>query len=364
MLMKRFILFFIIIFTSLSYTTGTSYRSYSLINSPINNTTPEGVTISTNNNQNSITINVAGDCTLGNPDSSDFKNSFIDVFEKQNNDYSYFFKNVNAIFAQDDLSIVNLETTLTTATGKMVKPFIFKGYPAFTNILREGNIEVVNISNNHIHDYLKKGFTDTINNLKNSKIGFFGEGYKYSKKIKGIKIGLLGYRAWVNDGYLKRVIKRDIESLKKDGHDLVIVSFHWGVENTNSLNDIQKTLGKYSVDNGADLVFGHHPHVIQGIEKYKNKYIVYSLGNFSFGGSRYTRDKDTFIFREKFGIINGKLSKLNTASVIPCSISSQKSINNFQPTPLYGKDKSRVILRLNNYSKYLNTHINSEGILN
>jgi poly-gamma-glutamate capsule biosynthesis protein CapA/YwtB (metallophosphatase superfamily) len=370
MIIKRFVSFLIIFFICFICVPGSIYRGdseiklYSNIISLRNTTSSQGITLPKVLNENYITIDVAGDCTLGNPDSLDFRGSFIDVFEKQNNDYSYFFKNVKSIFSQDDLSIVNLETTLTEAADKMDKPFIFKGYPSFTNILKEGSIEVVNISNNHIHDYLQKGFMDTIHNLKNSNIGFFGEGYKYSKEIKGIKIGILGYRAWVNDGYLKREIKKDIRSLKNDGNDLVIVSFHWGDENQNNLNDIQKALGKYAVDNGADLVFGHHPHVIQGIEKYKGKYIVYSLGNFSFGGSRNTRDKDTFIFQEKFGITDGKLNKINKASVFPCSISSQDKRNNFQPTPLSGIDKDRVIIRLNNYSKYFNTQINKEGILN
>ena len=370
MIIKRFTLFLIIFFICFICVNGSNYKGepnvkpYSNINKLKISTSSSSIEIPIMHDQSFITINMAGDCTLGNPDSLDFRGSFIDTFQKQNNDYSYFFKNVKSIFTGDDLSIVNLETTLTKAIGKMVKPFIFKGYPSFTNILKEGNIEVVNISNNHIHDYLQKGFMDTVNNLKNSNIGFFGEGYKYSKEIKGIKIGILGYRAWVNDGYLKKIIKRDIMSLKKAGNELIIVSFHWGDENKHSLNDIQKALGKYAVDNGAALVFGHHPHVIQGIEKYKGKYIVYSLGNFSFGGSRNTRDKDTFIFQEKFGITSGKLNNTNISSVIPCSISSQKIGNNFQPTPLSGTDKNRVITRLNNYSKYLNTHINSEGILN
>jgi poly-gamma-glutamate capsule biosynthesis protein CapA/YwtB (metallophosphatase superfamily) len=315
------------------------------------------------NDKNSILISAAGDCTLGNDAVSKFSGSFIDVFNKNHEDYSYFFKNVKSIFEKDDITIVNLETTLTTATAKLEKEFRFKGDPAYTNILIDGKIDAVNIANNHIHDYLQKGFDDTVKALKDSKLGFFGEGYRYSKVIKNIKIGMLGYRVWDNSKYLKYIIKRDIQKLKKEGNQLVILSFHWGEEGKNYPIAIQEEMGKFAIDNGADLILGTHPHVMESIENYKGKYIVYSLGNFTFGGSKNPTDKDTFIFQQRFGITNGKLNLNNPANVIPCSISSVSYKNNYEPTPLSGKDWERVISRLNTYSSGFKVKIGKDGSL-
>lgn len=311
----------------------------------------------------SILVSAVGDCTLGNNDIHDYKNSFINVFYDNNKDYNYFFNNVKHIFNNDDLSIVNLETTLTNAQLKMNKQFTFKGSPEFTKILKAGGIEAVNISNNHIHDYLTKGFVDTVNNLKKSDIGYFGEGYLYTKTIKGIKLGLAGYRGWTFSDFLKGQIKRDINTLKKQQVKLIIISFHWGVESMSYPNVIQQNLAKYAIDCGADLVLGHHPHVIEGIELYRGKYIVYSMGNFCYGGSRYVSDKDTFVFQQNFTFSNIKLNRDTYANIIPCSISSIKARNNFQPTILEGNDKLRVINRMNTYSKDFGITISDDGFI-
>lgn len=170
--------------------------------------------------------------------------------------------------------------------------------------------------------------------------------------------------AWDNSKYLKNIIKNDIKALRKQGNSLIIVSFHWGEEMKAYPTDIQKDIGRFAIDNGASLVLGTHPHIIGSIEKYKGKYIVYSLGNFSFGGSKYPSDKDTFIFQEKFGITMGKLNQINTASVISCSISSIKTKNDFQPTPLKGTAKEHVLFRLNTYSKDFNSSVDLNGVLN
>lgn len=298
-----------------------------------------------------ITITATGDCTLGTDESFAYTGSFMDEFEKQNKDYGYFFKNVKDIFSNDDLTIVNLETTLTTATKKADKQFRFKGLPEFTEIIKAGDIEAVNIANNHTMDYLEKGYNDTVENLKAAGIGFFGNNHIYTTTIKGIKIGLLGYKGFSNGNDIKNQIKTDIENLKKDNCQLVIVSFHWGIERDNYPNSVQKDLSRFAIDNGADLVLGHHPHVIQGIEQYNGKYIVYSLGNFCFGGNRNPSDKDTFIFQQTFEFKNGKMTDNDDINIIPCSISSVNSRNNYQPTPVHDEEAERILKRIEEYSK-------------
>lgn len=301
-----------------------------------------------------ITISFAGDCTFG--DYVDAEGTTFNwQFENVDQDYSFFFKNVAHIFKQDDLTLVNLETTLTNATeDRKDRKFRFKGNPSYVNILTSSGIEAVNISNNHIHDYGKKGFNETIQTLTQAGIYFSGEDYSSIYETKGKKIGMLGYRGWTH--YIKPSIKQDIAKLKAQNTDLIIVSFHWGTEKENYPNDLQKDLAKFSIDNGADIIIGHHPHTLQGIEIYKQKPIVYSLGNFSFGGHKNPSDRDTMIYQAIVQFQkdeNGNTTKKIKNNIIPALISSEKERNNYQPTIANAKDKKRILKRLQEYSEAL-----------
>lgn len=298
-----------------------------------------------------ITISAAGDCTLGSDDSFGTIGTFNAEFINQNGNYGYFFGGVKSVFEQDDLTIVNLETTFTTSDQKAEKTFRFKGDPSYVNILKEGSVEAVNIANNHIYDYLDKGYYDTLKHLGEAGIGYFGLGNKYIADVKGIKIGLLGYNGWDESESFKQQLRGDIQNLREES-SLVIVSFHWGNENEYYPNSTQKNLARYAVDYGADLILGHHPHVIQGIEKYKNKYIVYSLGNFCFGGNNNPSDKDTFIFQQTFTFQNGLLAEASDKNIIPCSISSVSHRNDYRPTILSGEEKDRVMNKINSLSVF------------
>ena len=296
-----------------------------------------------------ISVSAVGDVTIGTDETFGYSGSFVQEVDRHKGDLSYFVKDLTPIFSEDDLTIANLETTLTLSTQKATKKFRFKGDPSYVQILQLANIETVNIANNHIHDYLNKGFQDTINTLKKANVGYCG--YKSSdiKTINGIKIGLLGFEGWDYSG--KQEIGEAITKVRSQT-DLVIVSFHWGVERANYPTEIQKNLAHYAIDQGADLILGHHPHVVQGIENYKGKYIVYSLGNFLFGGNRNPSDKDTFVFQQTFRFTDQKELLADTEmNVIPFSISSTKSRNNYQPTKLEGKEKVRVLERIRKYSK-------------
>ena len=300
-----------------------------------------------------IVLSFAGDCTLGRNETSAMENSFTDVFNRQGGRYGYFFENVANIFFNDDLTVVNLEGPLTTGTARADKEFAFKGSPEYVNILKEGGIDAVNLVNNHINDYGERGIKDTLTALGGAGIGYFGAGSGYIAEIKGIKIGLLGYKGWVSGSEIKKIIAGDINSLKKKGANIVITNFHWGDERANYPNLIQKDLGRYAIDAGADLVIGHHPHVLQGIEKYKGKYIVYSLANFCFGGNRNPADKDTFIFQHSLTFAykdSGYVLKRADAIIYPCLVSSVKGINDYKPTLASGNDWERIRKRLIEYS--------------
>lgn len=296
-----------------------------------------------------ITISAVGDCTIGYDMDFGYDGSYNDVIDR--NGLNYPFKNVLDFFKNDDITVANLETTFTNSEQRAVKEFKFKGKPEYVNILKEASVEAVNIANNHIYDYLDEGYNDTIENLNKAGIGFFGQGNKYIKEVKGIKIGFLGYTGWNSSKSVKDKIFADIQELKKQCR-IVVVAFHWGIERTNYPNSDQEDLGRFSIDSGADMVLGHHPHVIQGIETYKGKHIIYSMGNFSYGGHKNPPDKDTFIFREKFRI-SGKNTYPAETEIVPCLISSTSRYNNYQPTPLTGEDAERVINRLKLYSSAL-----------
>jgi hypothetical protein len=186
-----------------------------------------------------IRISFAGDCTIGTDETFTYVNSFPDRYDKIGRDDSYFFKGVESVFHNDDLTLVNLETTFTTAKKKAEKTFRFKGDPSYVNILTEGSIEMVNISNNHIYDYLEQGFQDTLETLEQAGIYYSGEGHIAYYETKGITIASIGYVAWSTD--IQDSLKKDIAEARENA-DLVIVSFHWGKERSNYPNSVQPQL--------------------------------------------------------------------------------------------------------------------------
>ena len=295
-----------------------------------------------------VLLSAVGDCTIGTDTKFNYETSLPAMVIKQDNDFSYLFKNVSSIFREDDVTIANLETTFTTSTDKADKQFTFKASSDYAKSLPLGSIEGVNISNNHIYDYKQKGFEDTKLALKNEKVNYFGEGSKWITKIKDEPFGFLGYRGWSLDKSFLSKLKEDIAELKKT-NSVVIINFHWGNENQYYPIDAQKELAYFAIDNGADIILGHHPHVIQGIEKYKNRIIAYSLGNFCFGGNSNPKDKDTFIFQSNFKFTNNSLTAIGIR-VIPCSISSVDYRNDYCPTPLKGDAKLSLLTKLNKLS--------------
>jgi len=301
----------------------------------------------------SITVSMVGDCTLGTDVNFDQSTSF-DAFYQMKNDPGYFFQNVKDIFTADDLTVANMEGTLTTSNDRQQKTFAFKGNPSYTEILTQGGVEATNLANNHSHDYGDQSYEDTIQYLEAAGITTFGYDRTAVMDVKGIKVGLIGiYELKDGLGRQQQVIDT-IQAVKDQGAQVIIVSFHWGTEKSNIPDDIQKTLAHLAIDQGADLVVGHHPHVLQGIEKYQGKNIVYSLGNFCFGGNKNPSDKDMMIFQQTFTVENGELVEDDVTNIIPCSLSSESGYNNYQPMVLEGSEKERVLQKIEEFSAALN----------
>lgn len=295
-----------------------------------------------------ITVSSMGDCTLGTDENFNPSTSFNAYYNAQGPDY--FFKNVRSILEEDDLSIINLEGTFTDSDQRQEKTFAFKADPEYVSILTGSSIEAANLANNHSRDYGEESYTDTVETLEQAGIASFGYDQVDILEVNGVKVGLTGIYELAEHLDKQEEVRTNIAALKEAGAQVIIVNFHWGIEKEYLPNDTQKTLAHLAIDEGADLVIGHHPHVLQGIERYKGKYIAYSLGNFSFGGNSNPSDKDTMIFQQTFTVQDGKVEVNDDINVIPCSLSSASGYNDYCPTPLEGSEKERVLEKLKEYS--------------
>lgn len=299
----------------------------------------------------SLTLSVVGDCTLGTDEYFDYDTSLNAYYENYGADY--FMANVKSIFSKDDLTIANFEGTLTESTEREDKQFAFKAPASYANILTAGSVEAVNTANNHSHDYGEESFNDTLKALDTANILHFGYDETAVTEVKGVKVGLVGIYELNDHLGREEQLKQNIAKVKQDGAQLIVVIFHWGNEKEEVPDENQKTLGHLAIDEGADLVCGHHPHVLQGIEEYKGKNIVYSLGNFCFGGNAYPSDMDTMIFQQTFTIDQNGVKDDNVTNIIPCSISSDSDYNNYQPTPAEGEEATRIMQKIQKRSSWI-----------
>lgn len=277
------------------------------------------------------TFTFVGDCTLGsNRDRWGYASSFIKTIGEN---YDYPFANVREFFENDDLTVANLEVVLADEGASTGKLFTFRGPTAYSQILTGSSVEAVTIANNHARDYGTAGYESTKSVLDAAGVSYVEV---YSSTVieleKGLTVGLYAIDGSVN-AIDKNKAVAGVQKLKEEGVDLIIVAAHWGNEGKYRPNSSQQDIGKALIDAGANIIYGHHPHVLQKIEEYNGGIIYYSLGNFSFGGNTNPRDKDSVIVRQEV-IHNpdGSVS-LGELTLIPCSISSVEDRNNYQPTP-------------------------------
>ena len=303
----------------------------------------------------SLTLSVVGDCTLGTDETFDYDTSLNAYYENYGADY--FLQNVKDIFSADDLTIANFEGTFTDSDEREDKTFAFKAPASYASILTGGSVEAVNTANNHSHDYGDQSFNDTLAALDDAGIVHFGYDETAVMDVKGIKVGLVGIYELYDHLEREQQLKDNIAKVKADGAQLIVVIFHWGNETETVPDSNQTTLGRIAIDEGADLVCGHHPHVLQGIETYKGRNIVYSLGNFCFGGNSSPSDMDTMIYQQTFTIDADGVKKDNVTNIIPCSISSAAydGYNNYQPTPAEGDEATRILGKINERSSWIST---------
>lgn len=310
-----------------------------------------------------ITITAAGDVTLGTHQDQDYSMSFAQAY-KEAPDESYFFENVYDIFSEDDMTIVNLEGPLTLSEERREgQIYSIKGDPAYVELLKCGDIEAVSMGNNHRLDYKSAGSDETVQVLKEAGIVYAYDDNLGIYEAKGIRIGFVSVNEVSNGYVVEKILQEGIEKLREDGADLVLACCHWGVERENYPEEYQMSLGRKCIDWGADLVIGHHPHVLQGIEEYQGKFIIYSLANFCFGANRNPTDKDTMIFQQTFTFVDGEKKEDQEIRVIPCFVSSVNNRNDFRPTPAQGGEAGRIMDRINEYSRDFGVSFDEAGYL-
>lgn len=286
-----------------------------------------------------LTLTAVGDVTIG----RNVKHSGTSIFEKelkkQDNDINFIFKNVKDIFESDDVTIVNFEGVLaddySIPSEKRENSYLFLAPTSYGTVLPDNGVEMATIENNHIGDFGQDGINSTAKVLEENGIAWANKGHMAVYEAQGLTIGLLAYQT-LNQPFtseeLKYIVADDIAEAKKTC-DLVCIYFHWGNELDYSPRDNQIMLGRAAIDSGADLVLGAHSHRINPIERYKDRYIVYSLANCSFAGNNKPSDMYTFIFQTQFKVKDGEIMS-NAFRIIPCRISSRKDYNDFAITPL------------------------------
>lgn len=288
------------------------------------------------------------------------------------NGVEYPWEMVKDYFQNDDITIGNLETSITTkGTPWPDKQFNFRSDPSNLKSMKEAGIDIVALGNNHSLDYGYDGFLDTLNYLDKSEIKRVGGGKNKKEAIEGIivenngiNVGVLSFTRVVPDvkwyatdkrpgivgaydPHLKEVLNR-VEEIKKEV-DILILSIHWGVELSTTPRKQEIELAKKLVDAGVDIVMGHHPHVLQGIEIYKDKPIFYSLGNFVFG------TKNELTSNTIIGQINLIDKDIDSIRIIPCTIIGGRPIPDVEI-----KEKIKYI---NLISKDFKTNIDKDGII-
>lgn len=274
------------------------------------------------------TLSFAGDCTLGtDPEVYGATGTFVHTVGEN---YGYPFEKALPYFENDDFTLINFEGVLAEEGEGKEKEYRFRGPLSYAKILTAGSVEAVNLSNNHTMDFGEAGYKSTKEALNRENVPYVEHTgtILYTTK-SGLKIGLYAGQFWVDTDHMEQAITK----LREDGAEIVIVSYHGGTEGSYTPTGDQKTYAHKAIDAGADIFYGHHPHVLQPIEEYNGGVIYYSLGNFSFGGNRNPRDKDTAVIQQEvIRELDGTV-RLGETKAIPFCLSGEQNYNTYQPTP-------------------------------
>lgn len=301
-----------------------------------------------------ITLTFGGDVVLGGRESyyglPEGLPSYLDVYGM-----SWPFSSLGEIFLHDDATIVNLECVLKDdGNGEDVsKAWRFRGLSRYAEALTKGGIDLVNLANNHTIDYGEEGYASTLLALK-KKAAAFGNGINTVLEIRGTAFGFGGCRetSYRSD---PDIIRKDIAELREMGAEYIIYQCHWGTEYDGHHNVLQEAMARACQRAGADLVIGHHPHVVQGIDWIDDMPVIYSLGNLMFGGTiRLTTYDGMLVQLIYYPHRENNRTELKLIPILTSS-SWEKKINDYQPTTAAGSDAARVLEKVQQDTGFLLT---------
>lgn len=289
-----------------------------------------------------FTLSFVGDCTLGSSPRTPLNWNFQHVVGEN---YAWPFAATRQYLEDDYLTVANMEGVFTTATQAKDAMFVFKADPVYAKVFSAGSVELVTLGNNHAGDYLEQGLADTRAALEAEGVRYADEnGICLYQRGDGPVVGVYSkLYPWSS------VVTAGVQRLREAGAEIIVVCAHWGLEGSYSPTADQRSVGRAAIDAGADIVCGSHPHVLQPMEGYAGGVILYSLGNWSFGGNTAPQDRDTAIVQLRFRRDPDGSLTLDACSAVPCSVSGSTGRNDYQPTP-YAQDSegyARVIHKLN-----------------
>lgn len=289
-----------------------------------------------------------------------------DIMKKNGYDYPY--SNVKALLSDPDYTVANLETPVTTRGEQQTKEYAYRSSPEAIPALKASGIDLVNLANNHTLDFGIEGLTDTMDVLDQNGIKRVGAGMNKDEAYrpvivekKGMKIAFLGFSRVLPEGWWKAgdsnpglaetynyVLPVEAIQQAKQQADLVVVIAHWGVERTDSPEANQTEMAHRYIDAGADLVVASHPHVLQGFETYKGKWIAYSLGNFIFTTNDVPKTWET-------AVLQASCSKAQACDLQVVPVWTKAAL----PTPMNAEDSAKLFERLSGIS--INAQVRGDG---
>ncbi|GIP33838.1 capsular polysaccharide biosynthesis protein [Paenibacillus sp. J2TS4] len=271
-----------------------------------NESTPPSAAEPDDEAEKRVTLSFVGDVLLG--------STVNNLLAAHGYDYPY--QDVKTVLQRSDLTIANLETPITDrGTPEKDKTYVYRSSPKVLPAFKEAGFDLVNLANNHTMDHGVEGLLDTLDYLDDQQIMRVGAGRNADEAFQpviveknGLKIAFLGFTKVVPDTSWKAGLQtpgladtydytRPVKEVAqaKEQADLVVVIAHWGKERHDHPNSEQIDLAYRYIDAGADLIIGGHPHVLQGFEQYKGKWIAYSLGNFIFTTNDEAKTLETVI---------------------------------------------------------------------
>ena len=290
----------------------------------------------------SIVVSFTGDMLLASLHGKRAAGNFLDYAARQ--EPEYFLQHVRPIFEADDFTVVNLENVLTdrnlTPKEKATDPaYWFRAPAATTDILTSSGVEAVSLANNHTGDYGTAGYKDTVKAVSAAGLEYGGNDRTFYLEKNGYRVAVICHGLW-SEGQAGTIIQR-LRTAEKNS-DFQVVFCHGGAEGVHAPEAWRVRASRRLIDNGADLVLGNHPHVLQPREVYKGKEIVYSLGNFCFGGSRSPENR-TIIYQLILQVENGKLVGASS-ELIPCYVHTGGRVNNYCPALIEDEEQARRVL--------------------